>query len=361
MGMTSSRLCPSHCPPSVLHRSLLYLGSLVLLSSVAVAADAPHAVTWQPLGELLIQAQHEAPAAAQSLNESRIASEVTAVVRTIRVQVGEVVDAGATLVELDPRDAQLALERAQAALVAAQARIRLAEFQLQRARELHERNFASADTLTQRETELALAQAERAAATAQVASAQRDLDKCTIRAPYRAIIHARSAQLGELAAPGSPLLTLIDVSRIEVSAQIQPKDSTSLQAADDIQFVAPGTRHAVQLLRISPAIDRTTRTREARLLFRAEAAAPGTTGAIRWQGETNLLPADLVSRRNGRLGVFIVTGDTARFAELEQAQEGRPAAVTLPPATPVIVDGRFSLQDGQKITASRAQGRAGTP
>lgn len=359
--MTSSRLCPSHRPSFLLRRSLLYLGSLFLLSSVAAAADVPHAVTWQPLGELLIQAQHEAPAAAQSLNESRIASEVTAVVRTLPVQVGEVVEAGATLVELDPRDAQLALDRAQAALAAAQARIRLAEFQLQRARELHERNFASADTLTQRETELALAQAERAAATAQVASAQRDLDKCTIRAPYRAIVHARSAQLGELAAPGSPLLTLIDVSRIEVSAQIQPQDSASLQAADDILFVAPGTRYAVRLLRISPAIDRATRTQEARLPFSGQAAPPGTEGTIRWQGETNLLPADLLSRRNGRLGVFVADGDTARFAVLEQAQEGRPVAVTLAPATRVIVDGRFSLQDGVKIAATRAGSGTGAP
>lgn len=318
-------------------------------ASLAAVAQEPQPVTWKPLAELIVQAEHEAPAAALSLNESRIASEVTARVQAIPVEIGAVVEAGSVLVELDPRDAELALERAQAALTSVQARIRHAEFQLQRARELHKRNFASEDTLTQRETELDVLRAERAGAEAQLASAQRELDKCTVRAPYRAIVHARQAQVGELATPGTPLLTLIDVSRIEVSAQIQPKDGASLQVAQDIRFVAPGGEHPLRLLRISPAIDRATRTQEARLAFGAEPAAPGTEGRIRWHGDGNLLPAELLSRRAGRLGVFVADGDTARFVALEQAQEGRPAAVDLAPDTRIIVEGRFALQDGQTI------------
>jgi RND family efflux transporter MFP subunit len=317
--------------------------------SLAAVAQDPQPVTWKPLAEVLVHTEREAPAAALSLNESRIASEVTARVRAIPAEVGAVVEAGGVLIELDRRDAELALERAQAALASVLARIRHAEFQLQRARELHKRNFASDDMLTQRETELDVLRAERAGAEAQRASAQRELDKCTVRAPYRAIVHARQAQVGELATPGTPLLTLIDVSRIEVSAQIQPKDSAALQGAQDIRFVAPGEEHPLRLLRISPAIDRATRTQEARLAFAAEPAAPGTEGRIRWRGDGNLLPAELLSRREGRLGVFVAAGDTARFIVLEQAQEGRSVAINLAPDTRIILDGRFGLQDGQTI------------
>lgn len=333
-------------------RSLRACLAAVALAGVSLAAVAqePQPVTWKPLAELLMHAEREAPAAALSLNESRIASEVTARVQAIPVEIGAVVEAGSVLVELDPRDAELSLKRAQATLTSVQARIRHAEFQLQRARELHKRNFASEDTLTQRETELDVLRAEHAGAEAQLASAQRELDKCTVRAPYRAIVHARQTQVGELATPGTPLLTLIDVSRIEVSAQIQPKDSASLQGAQDIRFVAPGGEHPLRLLRISPAIDRATRTQEARLQFVEAPAAPGTEGRLRWRGDGNLLPAEFVSRRAGRLGVFVATGDTARFVVLDQAQEGRPAAVDLAPDTRIIVDGRFALQDGQAIS-----------
>lgn len=341
-------------------RCLCVLPCLILAATPARALDAA-AVTWQPLHELLMPSRHEVPATALSLNESRIASEVTAAVRALPVQVGEVVEAGAVLVELDARDAELALLKARAAQAAAQARIRLAEFQLQRARELHKRNFASADTLTQRETELALAQAELAGAAAQVATAQRELDKCTVRAPFRAIVHERSAQLGELAVPGTPLLTLIDVSRIEVSARIQPKDTASLRVAADIRFAAPGGEHALRLLRISPAVDRATRTQEARLQFGETPAAPGTEGSVRWRGRSDLLPAELVSRRDGRLGVFVAAGDQARFVVLDQAQEGRPAPVALPADTRVILDGRFGLHDGQRIAARKAERPAAAP
>ncbi|HEY9199909.1 MAG TPA: biotin/lipoyl-binding protein, partial [Gammaproteobacteria bacterium] len=164
-------------------RAALLSSAFIAATAMADPADPPPPVTWQPLSAVRVQAEREAPAAALSLNESRIASEVTARVRAIPVQVGEEVEADAVLVELEPQDAELALQRAQAALDSVQARIRLAEFQLQRARELHKRNFASEDTLTQRETELDVLRAERAGAEAQVASARRELAKCTVRAP----------------------------------------------------------------------------------------------------------------------------------------------------------------------------------
>jgi RND family efflux transporter MFP subunit len=329
---------------------------LLAVWAVGVAAEAtpePVTVTLQPLSELLVYAEREAPAAAVSLNESRVAAEVSAVVREIPVQVGEVIEQGAVLVVLDPRDHELALQRAQAALQAAQARIKLAEFQLERTRELRKRNFASEDTLTQRETELDVLRAERAAAVAQLESARRDLAKCTLTAPFDAIVQARSAQVGELAAPGTPLLTLIDASRIEVSAQIQPDDSGSLETAGDIHFVTAGRSHPLRLLRISPAIDRGTRTREVRLSFIDQRAAPGSEGLIRWRAAAPLLPAELLSRRDGRLGVFVAADGVARFVVLDQAQEGRPAPVTLAPETPIILEGRFGLQDGDRINPRR--------
>lgn len=322
----------------------------------APAADddaAATEVTAQSLSELVIHAEREAPAAAVSLNESRIAAEVSAVVREIPVQVGEIVERDAVLARLDPRDYELAVQRAQAALQSVQARIKLAEFQLERARELHKRNFASEDTLTQRETELDVLRAERAAAVAQLESARRELAKCTVSAPFDAIVQARSAQVGELAAPGTPLLTLIDRSRIEVSAQIQPRDGDSLAAAGEIRFAGAGHEHAVRLLRVSPAIDRGTRTREARLAFVGDGVPPGSEGRIRWRADEPLLPADLLSRRGGRLGVFVAADGIARFVALEQAQEGRPAPITLAPDTPIILDGRFGLQDGDRISLRR--------
>jgi hypothetical protein len=63
-----------------------------------------------------------------------------------------------------------------------------------------------------------------------------------------------------------------------------------------------------------------------------------------------MLPSNLVSRRQGRLGVFLLDGGKARFEPLPDAQEGRPASVTLPASTQVITMGRERLQDGAAVT-----------
>lgn len=329
---------------------LLVLVFCVLPAHAAESKSGSVRVRIQPLHELVVYAERDAPAATISRNESRISAQVSAVVQQIPVQVGEIVEQGAVLVRLDPRDYALAVKRAEASLKSVEARIKLADFQLKRARELYKKGFASEDTLTQRETELSVLQAEQASSSAQLESAKRDLDKCTIVSPFRAIVHQRLGNVGELAAPGTPVLSLIDVSRIEVAAHLQPEDSDSLQTTSAIQFVTQNKVYPVTLLRISPAIDREARTREVRLLFSEnQGAPPGTQGRIVWHAQVPMLPADLLSRREGKLGVFIAEGNVARFRVLSHAQEGRPVLIQLPPDTRVITEGRFALQDGQRI------------
>ena len=310
----------------------------------------PAVISVKPLSELVVQAEHDAPASTLSRNESRLSAEVTAVIESIPAQVGMLVEAGALLVQLESRDYELALKRSAATLQSVQARIKLAEFQHQRARELYTKKFASEDTLTQRATELTVLKAELAGAQAQLDSARRDLEKCRITAPFRAVVMERMAQLGELAVPGTPLVALIDVEHLEVSAQIQTKDAASLESATAVSFVAPGQNYPVRLLRLSPAVDSSTRTREARLAFITDSAPSGTEGRIAWRGLQQLLPAQFLSRRDGRLGVFIAERDLAHFVVLEQAQEGRPVPIDLPLDSRIILDGRFGLQDGQSIS-----------
>lgn len=310
----------------------------------------PIAVSVNVLSELVVLAERDAPASALSLNQSRLSSEVTALIEAIPAQVGMQVEAGSLLVQLDSRDYELALKRSTAALQSVQARIKLAEFQHQRARELYTKKFASEDTLTQRATELTVLKAELAAAQAQLDSARRDLEKCRITAPFRAVVMERNAQQGELAVPGTPLVAVIDIEHLEVSAQIQTKDAVALESAASVTFVAPGQTYPVRLLRLSPAVDANTRTRAARFAFISDSAPSGSEGRIVWRSVQPLLPPELISRRNGRLGVFIAEHDQARFVALEQAQEGRPAPIGMPLDTRVILDGRFGLQDGQGIT-----------
>jgi len=308
--------------------------------------DAP-AVTLgtRALRDIAIFPERTAPAQSLPANESKLSAEVSARILELPYDVGQIVRKGDVVARLDPRDFELAVAKAKASMVAVEARIAQAESQLERARALAKQNFISAEAVIQRETELAVQRAELAVQRASLATTEREMEKTIIRAPFDAIVKERHAGVGELASPGAALVTLIDRSRPEVSVQVQLKDARSLSDADRAVFVAD-LDYPVKLVRISPAVDRGSRTVEARLAFQDRAAPPGTSGRLSWRETRPHLPPEYVVRRKGELGVFVMSGGTPEFVALPGAQEGRPVAVSLPVDTLIVTEGRNTLGGG---------------
>ena len=80
------------------------------------------------------------------------------------------------------------------------------------------------------------------------------------------------------------------------------------------------------------------------LVGHTAAAAPGSSARVVWQSREMHVPAQLLARRQGRLGVFVATDKTARFHVLPGAQEGRPAKATgLLPDSRIVVRGLGEL------------------
>ena len=331
--------------------------ALVLPAYAQVDASAPAApaVVIKPLSKIAIYPEREASAQAVSLNESRIAAEISGRIEAIPVRVGERVAVGAVLARIECRDHELAHERANATLRAVRARLSLAQQQLVRARELGARGFFSKEAVASRETEVQVLRAEGEQAGTLLDTALRAVDKCSVRSPFAAIVRERLGQVGELAIPGSPLVALSDAGRVEVSAQVQLKDAESLRAARDVRFVGDGGSTAVALLRVSPAIAPQARTVEARLRFKSAPAAAGASGSVIWRESGPYIPAEFVVRREDRLGVFVEERGVARFHPLDAAQEGRPAPVDLPLGARIVVAGQLALRDGQPLAAPRKQ------
>ncbi|UCD67149.1 MAG: efflux RND transporter periplasmic adaptor subunit [Betaproteobacteria bacterium] len=323
-----------------------------LLSATAVQAQSPQ-VTTRSLGEVAVYPQREAFATVISLNDSRIAAEVTARIVEIPVEVGQVVKQGATLARLDSRDYALGAERAAATLESARSAKKLAQQRLARARKLVDDGFISPEALDLRESDARTAAAQLRAAEADLATARRNIRKCLVRAPFKAIIKERLGQVGEIATPGAPLVRVLDASRIEVSARVQPDYVAALKESERITFETRTESFELKLHRIVPALNQRERNQEARFRFSGENAMPGTAGRVVWQSVQAHLPPDLVLRRGDELGVFIANGNEALFVPLPLAQEGRPAPVTLPLSATIIVGGRYQLQDGDAISPVR--------
>jgi RND family efflux transporter MFP subunit len=322
---------------------------LLLLTCAPAVAQQPAVVTVKPLVEVAIHPERDAAAQVVSLNESRIAAEIAGRIEAVPVEVGQRLERGAVVARLDCRDHELARGRAGAAAAAVRSRLALADQQLGRARELRAQGFISEDAFAARITEADVLRADLAQAEIQLATAERAVGKCVVRAPFAAIVRERLGRVGELAAPGTPLAALVDAGRIEVAAQVQAKDTLSLGRAAAVRFLGPRGAQALALVRISPAIDPQTRTVDARLRFTGPAAAPGASGRIAWRDAELYVPPELVVRRAGRLGLFLDDAGTARFHFLPEAQEGRPARADLPSESRVVVQGQLALRDGQRL------------
>jgi RND family efflux transporter MFP subunit len=339
------------------HRS--FLGSALFVGTTLWVAGLAHAATLQTarLDSVWVQPERTAAAQVMPRNESRLAAEVGGRVERWSADVGANVQRGQVLVQIDPTDYQLALERAQAQQKAAQARAELARTQLKRAQDLVKQGFFSQEALTQRETEVALHEAELTSATTQQRTAQRQLDKTTLRAPFAGTVLQRQAQVGETVSVGSLLLVLAEQGPVEIQAAIAPADVAGLRRASRVEFLPQGSTvaHAVKLARITATLQTASRSQTARLTPAAGFESPaGSAGTIRWQDPTPHIPATLVVRRGAALGVFVQAGTVARFVPLPEAQEGRAVPTQLKGDTQIVVQGQAALTDGQTL-ATQAQ------
>lgn len=319
---------------------------------------APAPVTTVALQDIVLHPELSAQAQVTSRNISKISAEISARIESLPVEPGQRIAKGKIVARLDCRDAKIALQQAQAQLATIEARLQLSAQQLKRNEDLAAKNFISGDALDQRRTEVNVIRAERQLSQSQVQAAQRNVAKCVMVSPFDAVVESKLANVGELASPGTPLLTLWDMSGLEVAAGVQQKDADSLSRADAITLDTPEAAFPLSLKRISPAQDPNARTREARLAFAKSSPQPGASGRIKWRAKEAYLPADFVQQREGRYGVFIAESNQARFIALPDAQEGRPVLITLPPETRVIAEGRFALKDGQPITAAETGKKA---
>ena len=323
-----------------------------LLATSVMAADAKR-VEVMTLDKVSVTIKSSVAADVRSLQNTVISSQLSARIINIPVRVGQTVSKGELLAELDCTDYRARLSQSQAQYRAQKARRRLAEHQLKRAQSLASKQHVSADLLDQRQAELDIVKAEADGGLSLITLAKTQVARCRIMNPFDAAVTDRQADVAELAAPGTPLLTITGLHDAEISAEISATEQASLTSSTQLLFKTRNKSYPTELLRISPVIDRRTRTQQVRLKFSSETAAIGSSGRLHWQSSKTGVPAGLLVQRQGQLGVFLVVGDRAHFHPLPKALEGRPANVELPDTTQLVVRGQQQLNDNDLIKMMR--------
>ena len=147
-----------------------------------------------------------------------IRPRVSGQVMQVHFQDGALVRAGELLFTLDQRPFQIAVETARAEVARNEARLTLAEQQVQRYTPLVQQRFAPESEMDTRRSALREAQAGLAAARAALHQAELDLEFSEIRAPRPGRVSDRRVDAGNLVQQGTTLLTtLVALDPIYVS------------------------------------------------------------------------------------------------------------------------------------------------
>lgn len=253
----------------------------------------------------------------EALQQTQLAAQVPGTVLELKVRAGDTVRAGQVLVRIDASAAEQGVAASSAQVAAAQAALDVAASELARQRQLAEKKYISQGALEQAESQhrAALAQVRALQAQTQVARTQSSFH--VVQAPFDGVVSAVTVELGDMAMPGRPLLTLYEPTALRVTAHVPSSElgrevpEVQLWLTGAEQPLAPAS---VQLL---PTVDPATLTQELRVrLPEGTAATPGQHARLQLSAQVAggaaadvpqiLVPAAAVLRRAEVTAVYVL-------------------------------------------------------
>jgi len=253
----------------------------------------------------------------EALRQSTVAAQVPGNIVERLVKAGDSVKAGQPLMRIDSRDTQAALDMRQAEVAQAQAQLENARLQWERSQSLRAQGFISAAALDAAQAQWKAAQAGVAAAQAGRNQAALAKGYTQVSAPFEGVVLSTLAEVGDLAGPGRPVLTLYSPQAMRVVVQVPASQSEALKRATQIAVDTPQGVLTPSKVTPLPGTDPVAQTVEWRLDLPKQAAGllPGQTVRVRWSGvaagsaavgQPLTVPASAVMRRGELSAVYVV-------------------------------------------------------
>jgi len=177
-----------------------------------------------------------------------ITTEVSGIIKSINFDSGDIVKAGALLVELDNRTEQANLKSARAQFEADNS-------QYNRLLKLKEKSYASGNDI---DVQTSLVNISRA----QISVAEVALAKKKIYAPFSGKLGIRQIDLGEYVAPGTNIVTLLSVDKLYLDFTLPEANFKDLVVDQEIEFrvrAYPQEIFSARVVTWNPELDASTR------------------------------------------------------------------------------------------------------
>lgn len=349
---------------------ILLFASLLLLIAVGCSSEpktaqaAPEVVT----GVRVVSAERaliphviEAVGAVRAAQTTQVAAQLMGNIVALNVREGDRVQRGQVLAVIDDSQPRAAVERAQAAVMAsekdvlaAQSDATLADSTLKRYENLWQKNSISAQEFDEvkaraqaAEARLELARAGRQQAQAALSQANTQLGFTRVHAPFDGAITEKKVDLGTVAAPGMPLLTIEDTRRYQLEVTVDESETSAVKLGGTVPVALDAVPGRIQgkVAQVVPASDPGSHSFVVKLdLPPSPQLRSGLFGRARFPKGTRealLVPAGAVVDRGQLHNVYVIGADG--MASLRY--------VTVAPADEQRIEVLSGLAGGEKVVA----------
>jgi membrane fusion protein, multidrug efflux system len=314
------------------------------------------------------------------------------------VRLGDRVTRGQRIAKIEDFEIVEQVKQAEAAQEVAAATIRQREADLQlaltnveRSRNLFQRQLLPKQTLDDNEARYQAAVAQIDLAKAQSTQSKARLDELRINlantvivSPVNGFVARRAVDPGAFVSQNAPIVDVVDISKVRLVVNAVERDLKELRAgaAAKVEVDAfPGEMFQGRIARVAPVLDPATRTAPIEIEipnsdFRLKPGMYARVGITTdTKKETLVVPVDAVADLGGRRGVFQHLNGIAIFRTVEIGTEGEEFIEILGGLTEgdqVITTGARALRDGDRVqlaggeggrgdNGARGRGEGGTP
>jgi membrane fusion protein (multidrug efflux system) len=212
----------------------------------------PKALTrWLPLSGTL-----------QPVDQTTVKAKVSGEVRQVAVREGETVRAGQVIARFDTADLEVKLTDRIGALESSRAQLAMAEKTRTQNQQLLKQKFISQNAYDSADSNLSVTQGTLKSNEAQAQLARNALRDAVVTAPLSGIVAKRHVQPGEKVSFDAPLVTIVDLARMELRAMVPAIDFPELVVGMKVDLAIDGfgdRRFTGTIDRINPTTEAGTR------------------------------------------------------------------------------------------------------
>ncbi len=294
--------------------------------------------------------------------ESQLAFQASGKIVRRNVDLGSTVSAGAVLMQIDPADIQQAVAGRKAQLLAAQSQYQLAKDNLNRFKQLYQKDFMSKAEFDRYQNAYDAADAALSQAQAQYSQGLNQLRYCNLYADSAGVIMAVNAEIGQVVAAGQPVVTIVQGGEREIEINVPENRLTNLSSGERLKvtfWALPGVTAEGRVREVAPMADKITRTYRVRVSLsdpppglKLGMTATVVEPAAATSQATVFIPISAIYQTGADPAVWLVRNGRVSLRRVKTGQFGDNQVAILAGLTDgdvIVTAGVHKLRPGEKV------------